>query len=220
MSRLCPAAGSLLVNISPNDLPSNRNLVTMAVVTEGGLGVLAIVFGWLVGLNPLELVVGDWWALAWGSLAAFPMLGALALSERLPFWPFNDIADVVDGVLRPLFAKSTVAELAVISALAGIGEELLFRGLIQEGLSRWIGEPMGVWIALVLASALFGLLHPMNGAYMLLAAVMGFVLGGLWIATGNLLIPIVAHGVYDFLALVWLVKMNESPAEGDGLDPK
>ena len=46
--------------------------MAMAVVTEGGLGVLAIVVGWGLGLNPLELVTGDWWALVWGCLAALP----------------------------------------------------------------------------------------------------------------------------------------------------
>lgn len=189
--------------------------MAMAVLAEGGLGVLAIAVGWWLGVNPLELVTGGWWALAWGCLAALPMLGTLALTDYLSFWPFSDINDVVDRLLRPLFARTSVLELAVISALAGIGEELMFRGLIQEGLARWIGEPMGVWIALGIASVLFGLLHPMNVAYVILAAVMGFCLGGLWIATGNLLVPIVAHAVYDFLALLWLVKFpgSESPSD-------
>ena len=124
--------------------------------------------------------------------------GSPGACERFPFWPFNDVTDVVDRLIRPVFAKTSVAELAVISALAGIGEELLFRGLLQEGLSRWIGPPTGVWVALAAASVFFGLLHPMNGAYILLAAVMGLVLGGLWIASGNLLVPIVTHAVYDF----------------------
>ena len=191
--------------------------MAMAVVTEGGLGVLAIVVGWGIGMNPLELVTGDWWALSWGCLAALPMLTLLALSERLAFWPFSDVADVVDRLLRPLFAELTVLELAVISALAGIGEELMFRGLIQEGLARWIGEPWGIWIALAVASVLFGLLHPMNVAYVLLATFMGLFLGGLWIAAENLLVPIATHGVYDFLALLWLVWMHEKSKNGDAV---
>jgi CAAX protease family protein len=201
--------------MSPSDLPSNRDLMAMAVLAEGGLGILAVGVGWFFGMNPLELVTGDWWALAWGCFAALPMLGALALTDHLPFWPFDDIADVVDQLLRPLFAKTTVVELAVVSALAGIGEELMFRGLIQEGLARWIGEPAGVWIALVIASVLFGLLHPMNVAYVLLAGTMGLLLGGLWIATDNLLVPIVAHAVYDFLALLWLVKFQGPERSSD-----
>ena len=39
-----------------------------------------------------------------------------------------------------------------------------------------------------------------------MAAVVGIYLGLLWLATGNLLVPIVTHGVYDFAALVWLLR--------------
>jgi hypothetical protein len=202
--------------MQPTDLQSNRQIMAMAVLMEGGMGLVAVALGWLLGMNPLDLVAGDWSALLWGCLAALPALGALALSERLPFWPFNDVTDVVDRLIRPVFAGMSVPELAVISALAGIGEELLFRGLLQEGLARWIGEPTGVWIALFAASALFGLLHPMSGAYVLLAAMMGLFLGGLWIATGNLLVPIVTHAVYDFLGLVWLLKLEGPRDNEDG----
>ena len=199
----------------PSHLPSNRDIMAMAVLTEGGLGVLAVLIGWALGLNPLELVTGEWHALVWGVLAALPMLLAVALSEHLAFWPFADIADVVDRLLRPLFSKTSILHLAVISALAGIGEELMFRGLIQEGLARWIGEPMGVWIGLVVASVLFGMLHPMNSAYILLATAMGFFLGGLWIATENLLVPITTHAVYDFLAILWIAKVDWAPDDSD-----
>lgn len=184
--------------------------MAMAVLTEGGLGVLAVLIGWALGLNPLELVTGEWQALAWGALAALPMLLAVMLTEHLDFWPFADITDVVDRLLRPLFSKTSILHLAVISALAGIGEELMFRGLIQEGLARWIGEPIGVWTGLVVASVLFGMLHPMNSAYIVLATAMGFFLGGLSIATENLLVPITTHAVYDFLAILWIAKTDRA----------
>ena len=186
----------------------NQKLVLAAVVIEGGLAVVAVLVGWVLGMNPLNLVVWDWRALGWGSMAALPVLGGLLLTERLPFWPFADVAEVVDQLLRPLFEKSTLLEMAAISLLAGIGEELFFRGLLQEGLARWIGGPSGLCLALVAASLLFGLLHAINSAYVVLATVMGFVLGGLWIVSGNLLVPIAMHAVYDFLGLIWLVKVE------------
>lgn len=201
--------------MTPSDLPSNRDIMAMAVLTEGGLGALAVLVGWSLGLNPLKLVTGEWHALLWGVLAALPMLLAVALSEHLTFWPFDDIAEVVNQLLRPLFSKTTILELAVISALAGIGEELMFRGLIQEGLARWIGGPMGVWIGLVVASLLFGMLHPMNSAYIVLATVMGLFLGGLWIATENLLVPITTHAVYDFLAILWIARIDKASDDTD-----
>ena len=52
-----------------DELPTPRNLVLIAVLFEGGLGVVAVVFGWLLGYPPLEQVewAGD--ALAWGAAA-------------------------------------------------------------------------------------------------------------------------------------------------------
>ncbi len=205
--------------MTPEDELRNQKLVLAALVIEGGLGALAVLAGWLLGMNPLDLVAWDWQAIGWGSAAAAPILGGLVLAERLPFWPFTDVADAVDQLLRPLFEKSTVLEMAAISLLAGIGEELFFRGLLQEGLARWIGGPLGVCLALAVASLLFGLLHAINSAYVVLATVMGFVLGGLWIVSGNLLVPIAMHAVYDFLGLVWLVKVegpHKTKSEGRG----
>lgn len=197
----------------------NQKLVLAALAIEGGLGAAAVLAGWLLGMNPLNLVAWDWQSLGWGSLAALPVLGGLLLTERLPFWPFTDVAEVVDQLLRPLFEKSTVLEMAAISILAGIGEELFFRGLLQEGLARWIGGPSGLCLALVVASLLFGLLHALNSAYIVLATVMGFLLGGLWIVSGNLLVPIATHAVYDLLGLIWLVKVEgprKMKSEGRG----
>ena len=62
---------------------------------------------------------------------------------------------------------------------------------------------VGDWIAIVGVAILFGLLHAVNAAYAVLATLMGLYLGWLWMATGNLAVPIVAHAVYDFLALVF-----------------
>lgn len=197
----------------PSDAPTNKNLLATAVLMEGGLGVLAVALGWLLGWNVLGLARLEWWAVFWGILGAAPMLLALVACAEVPRWPFSDIADVVDRLLRPLFAALPVAELALISVLAGIGEELFFRGLFQAGIAQWLGEPYGPIAGLAAASLVFGLLHPINWAYVVLATAMGFFLGGLWIASGNLLVPILTHGLYDFLALVWLVKIHP-PHEG------
>jgi len=200
---------------SEDDL-TNENLVVLAVVTEGGLGVAAVAIGWLVGFSPLELVAVDVKGVCFGVVAALPMVGALVLCGRLPWWPFSDVAHVVDRLLRPLFAQCSLAELALISALAGIGEELFFRGLLQAGLAQWIDAGWGVWVALAVSSLLFGLLHPLNGAYVLLATVMGVLLGGLLVVSDNLLVPIITHGLYDFLALVWLVRIQGARGDGPG----
>jgi hypothetical protein len=180
----------------------------MAVVFEGGLGLVAVGLGWLIGSPPMTLVRWTPAGAVWGLAAVLPLVAVLFLCVRVQVWPFTDITRVVDTLLVPMFRGVGLLELAGISLVAGLGEEILFRGVIQEGLSGWIGGPPGVWTGLAAASILFGLLHPVTPCYAAFAALIGLYLGGLWITTGNLLVPIVAHAVYDFLALVYVVKVR------------
>ena len=93
-------------------------------------------------------------------------------------------------------------ELGFLAAVAGGCEEILFRGVIQGGMTRWLPE---VW-ALVATSVLFGLVHFASRTYALFAGVMGLYLGGLFLVQGSLLAPIVAHSLYDFIALVYIAR--------------
>lgn len=86
--------------------------------------------------------------------------------------------------------------------LIGPGEELLFRGGVQ-GRLRQSFTPVP---AIVLASALFGLVHVPAvvassavgvGSYVVTTVVLGLVLGALYEYTDNLLVPALAHGVYN-----------------------
>ncbi len=91
--------------------------------------------------------------------------------------------------------------------MAGFAEELLFRGLIQAALGDWLSPTTG----LIVASAC-GLAHPITVGYATVVTVAGFYSGGLWLWSGNLLVPIVAHAAYDFVALVYLVRRPRNTA--------
>jgi membrane protease YdiL (CAAX protease family) len=134
------------------------------------------------------------------------------LTTRYPIGPLKELAELVRRVIVPLFAETPVWELLVISAAAGWGEELLFRGLLQTLVSDWTGH---AWLGLLVASLLFGLVHPMSVTYFVVATLIGFYLGWLLLATDNLLVPMIAHGAYDFVALVYLLHGTDSAAEGD-----
>jgi membrane protease YdiL (CAAX protease family) len=92
---------------------------------------------------------------------------------------------------------ASLFQLAVLAAGAGIGEEALFRGWLQPALADATSPALG----LVLASLLFGLAHALTALYAVLATLIGLYLGLLDLATGNLLVPILVHSVYDFIAL-------------------
>jgi membrane protease YdiL (CAAX protease family) len=118
----------------------------------------------------------------------------------------------VNGKLVPAFARCTIFELVLISFLAGVGEEALFRGVIQSVLAGWFNP----WLALLLTSALFGLGHLITPAYAVIAGLLGFYLGAIALAYGNLLVVMIAHGLYDLIALVYLTGSQGEQGTGAG----
>ena len=84
----------------------------------------------------------------------------------------------------------------LLAGAAGVGEEALFRGVLQPALG-----PYGLWIS----SLLFGVLHALTYTYFLLAALLGLYLGWLFERTDNLLVPVIVHALYDAVAL-WLLR--------------
>lgn len=92
--------------------------------------------------------------------------------------------------------------LMVVSVLfVGPAEELLFRGVIQERLR----DAWGVAPAIAVASLLFGLIHvfAVQGgpaqqlAYAGVATLLGAVLGVAYERTRNVVVPGLAHGLYN-----------------------
>lgn len=177
----------------------------VAMLCEGALGVIALAVGWFLARPPLEQI--DWTAEAvgLGLLAAVPLVAGLLVMIRYPLGSLKALEDVVEQLVLPLFRDCTLGQLLLISLLAGFGEELLFRGVIQAGVHTYSGSP---WLALVIASLLFGLAHPLTVTYVVLAGLIGAYLGWLALATENLLVPIVTHAAYDFVALVYLLRRD------------
>ena len=201
-----------------HDLPP-QHLAAMGVLCEGGLALLALGLGRWLGHPPQRAIAWTFSAAGWGLLACLPLLGLFWLCLRFPWGPLADMAQVVDRYLVPMFRPLWVWEMAVISALAGLGEEMLFRGVLQEEFAGWVHGPQGIVFGLLLASLLFGLLHFITPSYALYAGLTGLCLGGLWILTRNLLVPITTHAVYDFLALVYLTRFRRRLAVPEPTKP-
>jgi uncharacterized protein len=182
---------------------------------EASLAFLAVLIGWIAGRPPTETLRVDPYSILLGIIATLPLLGLLVACQYVPWRPILEVRRVLDELIVPMFKHCSRLEMAAISFLAGLGEELLFRGVFQAALVDWTGEflphspaaaMVGDWIAIVSVAILFGLLHAVNASYAVLAACMGLYLGWLWMATGNLAVPIVAHAVYDFLALLYILR--------------
>jgi membrane protease YdiL (CAAX protease family) len=185
----------------PSGQPARAQVVLLALVVEGGLVGLAWLGGWLLGPEPLATFHLEADDALWGVLATLPLLVLFGLCLVCPIPPLIRIRRLTAEVIQPLFAPLGIAELALICLLAGLGEEMLFRGVLQSACSEWLGEFGG----LAMASGVFGLCHALTPTYAILATVMGGYLGWIWLASGNLLVPVLAHALYDFVALVIIV---------------
>jgi membrane protease YdiL (CAAX protease family) len=185
--------------------PTPRRLLGPALAFEGGLALAALVLGWWLGQPPLATLSFNLRDLGIGALATGPMFLGLwvCLASKRP--ALLEIRELVEELLLPLLAGSSLVGIAGLSALAGLGEEMLFRGVVQPAIAGLFDPSWGPWLGLAGASLLFGLAHAVTRAYVVLAALVGAYLGGLWLLTGNLLVPVVAHALYDFGAILWLL---------------
>ncbi len=91
--------------------------------------------------------------------------------------------------------------LFILAALlaGGIKEELQ-RAFILNRFRTYLG---GSAVGLVLWSIAFGAGHYIQGAQgIVIAAIYGFLFGIVYILSGSLIAPMIAHGLYDSLALL------------------
>jgi membrane protease YdiL (CAAX protease family) len=182
--------------------PGRETIVLLAVLVEGGLLMLASLLGWVFDKSPLDTLSWNLTGFLEGIAAAVPMLGVFVLTVWWPIGPLRRLRRFAEEVVRPVLMPCTVIDLLGISMLAGLGEELLFRGTMQGVLSSWLGW----WWALALASVLFGLLHAVSFTYTVLATLAGFYLGVVAWYADNLLAAVVAHALYDLAVLLWLLR--------------
>jgi membrane protease YdiL (CAAX protease family) len=188
-------------NATEEEAPAS--IFASALVIELGLLMLAMLVGWFLEPPPLEQIDFSTVDLLYGLVACVPLLAGLVAITQLPWGPLARLDVFVRLNVVPLFVECRPWQIAVIALLAGIGEEALFRGVIQAGIEQYFGSP--AW-ALAIASALFGLAHLITPTYAVLAGLIGAYLGWLMLMTDNLLTPIVAHGAYDFAAILYLLR--------------
>jgi membrane protease YdiL (CAAX protease family) len=171
------------------------------ILGEGSLVILALVWGWLRGITfPFRI---DLTALGVALVATAGFLAVNFSLYRFGKRTGHPVAvhAFLEAEVFPLFHRVPIGGLVLLSVLAGLGEELLFRGVLQKEL--------GIWIA----SAAFGLLHgPSRELWPLAlwATGMGIALGVLYQASGNLFVPAFTHALYDGAALIYVSRRQET----------
>lgn len=120
-------------------------------------------------------------------------------------WPaYRKSADMYLAlVLKPL----QWPDLLWLGLLPGLSEELLFRGVMLPAIGL-------NWLGILVSGASFGVLH-MSGiqqwTYVVWATVIGIILAIGAVATGNLLVPVVAHIVTNLVSsALWKLRQPEN----------
>jgi len=105
----------------------------------------------------------------------------------------------------------------VVSAHAGWGEELFYRGFLLFLLASF----MPLWAAALISTVMFGCAHLYQGVSGIIkTGVLGGVFLGLFLVSGSLIVPIIAHAMYDVWAGelgYWALKeepIPEAPQQG------
>lgn len=181
---------------------SRGRALVLALLFEGSLLLLAFALGWATGEGPFRLLRFSTTGIAAGAAAGLALLGLLALAARSGWPPIARLEKIVREFVALFFARARLLDLAIVSILAGVAEEALFRGVLQMALA----PEVGTFPAIGVAAAAFGLAHYITPTYAIAATAIGVLLGSLLVATGDLAAPIVAHSLYDFLALAWLTR--------------
>jgi membrane protease YdiL (CAAX protease family) len=183
-----------LVQTTPHRLlkgrPVGPRFVRFAALFYGSLTVAAVLW---IGLGRLDpRFFGH-------SVALSVLLGALTavVTVSLGLLAYRFLAvmrDIAEELAPRLVDGADRSSLVLVAVFSGIGEEVFFRGAIQQE------------FGLVVASLVFGLVHvgPERRylAWTAWAILAGFLFGALYEVTGGLLAPILAHSAHNAATLL------------------
>ncbi|MEQ1557475.1 MAG: CPBP family intramembrane glutamic endopeptidase [Methyloglobulus sp.] len=175
-----------------------------ACLFESGLILVAIILGWVAGINPFATLHYSESAILYGVLGTIPLFLLFLILERITADSVVTIRRFLLESLGPALHRYHWSDLFILAAIAGISEEILFRGVLQP----WLESAWGITAGLIASNVIFGLVHAVTPLYAVLATVVGIYLGLALDIGGdrNLLIPIIIHGLYDFLAFLALLR--------------
>jgi hypothetical protein len=140
---------------------------------------------------PLTNFIGEW-----NTRMEFPEF--LAGLERWMKNAEENAAELTEAFLKVETTGGLLFNLFMIAFLPAIGEELLFRGVIQRIFTNWTrSHHWGIWISAILFSALhiqfYGFVPRM---------LLGVLFGYLLIWSGSMWLPILAHFFNNGFAVV------------------
>jgi hypothetical protein len=133
---------------------------------------------------------------------------------KLPQWMLNlesDTSHLLEGIIAQNNLYEIVINVCLIGVIPAIGEEMVFRGIIQQQIGRLLkNEHVVVWIS----AAIFSAIH-MQFQGFFARMLLGALLGYLFVWTRNLWVSMVLHLLNNSLQVIGIYAMGIKPSEMD-----
>lgn len=135
----------------------------------------------------------------------------------LPEWMI-EMENSTNNILEAIIAKENFYEIIVnvliIAVIPAIGEEIMFRGIIQQQFNRFLkNEHLTVW----LSAAFFSAIH-MQFQGFLARMILGAVLGYLLVWTRSLWVPMIVHFLNNGIQVLVIYVMNIKPSDMEKIE--
>jgi len=105
---------------------------------------------------------------------------------------------ITEAFLSVKTISGLLLNLVMIAVLPAIGEELLFRGVVQKLMHQWFRN---VHAAIIITAVIFSALHLQFYGF-LPRTLLGIMFGYLFVITGSLWVPILAHFINNGAAVI------------------
>jgi membrane protease YdiL (CAAX protease family) len=181
-------------------------MITRFILVEASLLAVAWILAWLLGIPLSHLWHMDTSGVLMGCSSTLPVISLFFWLAQSRAASCVALRELIQQQLLPHLRGATFLQVLLLSMVAGLAEEVLFRGVIEVGLARSLGP----WLAMVLSAILFGLCHALTPVYFLLATGMGLYLSLVWMASGQLISLIITHALYDLIALWWYLRQSQA----------
>ncbi|MGC8742527.1 MAG: CPBP family intramembrane glutamic endopeptidase [Verrucomicrobiia bacterium] len=183
-----------------NKLKNRTNLFVSGLIIESLVFGLAFILSLLFKYSLFKKFEINTLVFFKGLAFAIPPFLLLLIVSHSNFTPFKRIQEILYNFVNSYLGSCSIYQFALLSLVAGIGEEALFRGFLQGILVNHIGILPGI----LLVNLAFGALHLITQTYGIIAFLIGCYLSAILHYTDNLLIAMLCHSFYDFAALCYI----------------
>lgn len=181
-------------------------LFLIGVLFEFLAGVFAIILSLIFKYKIFSNVKINTSEFTKGVLYAIPVMIFFYALFKIPSQRLKQIEITITNFVHTILGNCSVIHFAIISIVAGVCEELLFRGFLQG----FFSQKLGLLPSIILTNLAFGLMHPVSYLYSLITFIAGCYFSMVLHFEKNLFVLMVTHSLYDFIALCYIKFRKEN----------